>query len=69
MTQICVMSSTAEMHVTGSKTSVRSVSILNRSSAKKVTMTTMVPTTTNLTDNVLPKEGVMQEESRHSPKT
>jgi hypothetical protein len=69
MTEICATSSMAEMHMTRSKTSVRSTSVLNRSSAKKGTMTTMVPIMTNLTDSVLLKEGVMQEESRCSPKT
>jgi hypothetical protein len=29
----------------------------------------MVPITTNLTDNILLKEGTMQEESKRSPKT
>jgi hypothetical protein len=57
------------MYAARSKTDVKSMSVLNRSSMKKGTVTTMVPITTNLTDNVLPKEGVMQEESRHSPKT
>jgi hypothetical protein len=57
------------MYAAGLKTDVKSMSVLNRSSMKKGTVTTMVPITTNLTDNVLPKEGVMQEESRHSPKT
>jgi hypothetical protein len=69
MTEIYTTSSTAEMHVAGSKTGVRSASVLNRSSVKKGTMTTMVPITTNLTDSVLLKEGVMQEEPRHSPNT
>jgi hypothetical protein len=69
MTEICMSLSAAEMHVTGSNTSIRSVSVLNRICAKKGTMTTMVPITTNLTYSILPKEGIMQEESRHSPKT
>jgi hypothetical protein len=69
MTEICMMSSTTEMHVAGSKISIRSMSVFNRSSAKKGTMTTMVPIATNLTDSILPKEGVMQDESRRSPKT
>jgi hypothetical protein len=69
MTEICMMSSVAEMHVTRSKTGVRSVSVLNRSNTKQGTMTTMVPITTNLTNNILLKEGIMQEESRRSPKT
>jgi hypothetical protein len=69
MTEICEMSSTAEMHASRSKTSIRSVSFLKKSSVKKGTMTTMAPITTNLTDSILLKEGVMQEESRHSPKT
>jgi hypothetical protein len=70
MIEICVTSSMAEMHTTGSKTGIKSVSVLNRSSTKKGTMTTMVLVTSNLTDSVLLKEGVMQqEESRRSPKT
>jgi hypothetical protein len=69
MTEICATSSAAEMHVAGSKTDLRSASVLNRSAMKKGTMITMVTITTNLTDSVLLKEGVMQEESRHSPKT
>jgi hypothetical protein len=32
---------------------------MNRSSTKKGTMTTMDPITTNLTDSILPKEGIM----------
>jgi hypothetical protein len=69
MTEIFATSSVAEMHMTGSKTGVRSTSILNRSYAQKGTMITMDPITTNLTDSILPKEGVMREESRHSLKT
>jgi hypothetical protein len=69
MTEICTTLSAAEMHVARSKTGVRSASFLNRSSTKKGTMMTMVPITTNLTDNILLKEGTMQEESKRSPKT
>jgi hypothetical protein len=54
MTEICAISS---------------MSVMNRSSVKKGTMTTMVPITTNLTDSVLLRDGIMQEELRHSPKT
>jgi hypothetical protein len=57
MTEICVTSSVAEMYVAGLKTSVRSVSVLNTSSVRKGTMTTTAPTTTNLTNSVLPKGG------------
>jgi uncharacterized membrane protein len=64
MIKICATSSAAR-----SKTGIRSASISNRSSMKKGTMTTMVLITTNLTDSVLPKEGLMQEESGRSPKT
>jgi hypothetical protein len=59
MTEICMTSSAAEMYAAESETGVRSVSVLNRSSAKKGTMTTTVPIMTNLTDSVLPKEGIM----------
>jgi hypothetical protein len=69
MTKNCTMSSAAEMHMAGLKTDIRSMNILNRSSVKKETMTNMAPITTNLTDSVLPKEGIIQEESRHPPKT
>jgi hypothetical protein len=57
------------MHAPRLKTGVRSASTLNRSSVKKGTMTIMVLIMTNLTDNVLLKEGVMQEESRLFPST
>jgi uncharacterized membrane protein len=67
MIEIYVMSSMAEMHMAGSKTSIRSTSPLNRSNMKKGTMTTMVPIMTNLTDSVLPKGGLMQEQSRPFP--
>jgi hypothetical protein len=69
MTVICATSSAVEMHTSGSKTGVRSMSILNGSNVKKGAMTTMVPITTNITDIILPKEGVMQGELRRSPKT
>jgi hypothetical protein len=69
MTEICVMSSTAEMHMTGLKTGARSMNALNRSSVKIGTMTTMVPIMINLTDSFLPKEGAMQEESKVIPTT
>jgi hypothetical protein len=69
MTEICMTSSTIEMCAADLKIGVRSTSVLNRSNVKKGTITTMVPITTNLTDSVLLREGVMQEESRHSPKT
>jgi hypothetical protein len=64
MTETYVTSSTTEMHATGSKTNVRSVSALNKSDVKRGNMTTMVPIMTNLTDSVLPRDGTMQEESR-----
>jgi hypothetical protein len=48
------MSSTAEMHVAGLKTGVRSVSASNRSNVKKGTMITVVPIMTNLIDSILP---------------
>jgi hypothetical protein len=63
-TEICTMSSAAEMHAAGLKTDVRSVSALNRSSMKKETMITMIPIMSNLTDGILLKGGAMQEESR-----
>jgi hypothetical protein len=50
MIKICATSSATEMHATGCKIDVRSTSILNRSSAEKGTMTTMIPIMTNLTE-------------------
>jgi hypothetical protein len=69
MTEICVTSSAAEMHVARLKTSARSASTLNTSNVKKGTMTTMVPTTSDLTDSVLLRGGTMQEESKLFPTT
>jgi hypothetical protein len=54
-TEICMMSSTEEMHTAGLKTGVRSTSALNSSSMKKGTMSTMVSIMMHLTDSVLPK--------------
>jgi hypothetical protein len=68
MIEICMTSSTTKMHAVGSKTGVRRMSALNRSSTKKGTMITIVPTMTNLTDSILPKGGAMQEESRLFPR-
>jgi hypothetical protein len=65
VTETCVTSSVANMDVARSKTGVRSVSALNRSNVKRGTTIFMVPITTNLTDSALPREGAMQEESRH----
>jgi hypothetical protein len=64
MTETCTTSFVAKMHAVGSKTSVGSVSALNRSDVKRETMTIMVPITTNLTNSVLLREGAMQVESR-----
>jgi hypothetical protein len=69
MTEICMTSSATEMHVAGLKIGARSSSILNRSSVKRGTMTTMVHITTNLSDSVLLKGGIMQEELRLFPMT
>jgi hypothetical protein len=69
MTETCVTLSAAKMHVTGLNTDIRSMSALNRSDVKRGTMTTMVPLMTILTDNILPREGAMQEESRPFPMT
>jgi hypothetical protein len=55
MTEICVTSSAAKMHVAGSKTGIRSMSASNKSRVKKGNVITMIPITTNLTDSVLPK--------------
>jgi hypothetical protein len=69
MTKIYATSSTVMVHVGRSKTSVKSASTLNRSDVKRGTMITMVPIMINPTDNILPKEGAMQEESRPFPTT
>jgi hypothetical protein len=69
MTEIYVTSSAVGMHMVRLKIGARSTSVLNRSSMKKGTMTTMVPILTNLTDSVLSKGGTMQEESRLFPTT
>jgi hypothetical protein len=63
------MSSTAKMHTTGSKTSIKSASALNMSDVKTGTIITMVPIMTNLTDSIPPKEGAMQVESKPFPTT
>jgi hypothetical protein len=62
MTEICVMSSTVEMHTAGLKTDVRS-------DVKRGTMITMVPIMTNLTGSVPLRKGAMQEESKPFPMT
>jgi hypothetical protein len=62
MTETSAMSSAAQMHAAGSKTSVRS-------DVKRGAMTIMIPITTDLTDNTLLKKGAMQEESRPFPMT
>jgi hypothetical protein len=54
MTEICVTSSTAEMHAAILKIGTRSASALNRSSMKKGTMTTTIPIMIDLTNSVLP---------------
>jgi hypothetical protein len=69
MIEICVMSSTIEVHVAGLKIGVRSTSALNKSSVKKWTMITTVPILTNLTESVLSRRGAMQEQSRILPTT
>jgi hypothetical protein len=67
MTEICMTSSTAEMHTTGLTTGVKSVSTLSKSGVMRGTMTVMVPSMTNLTDNALLKEGATQEDSKLFP--
>jgi hypothetical protein len=68
MTKTCATSSAAKMHITRSKTCVRSASDLNWSDVKGGTMTTVIPIMTNLIDSVRPREGTMQE-SRPFPTT
>jgi hypothetical protein len=57
MTEICMTSSTSEMHMVRSKADVRRTSILNRRSVKKGIMTITVPIMTNLIDTILSKGG------------
>jgi hypothetical protein len=67
ITVACMTSSTVEMHMVKSRTDVRSVSALIRSDVKRGTMIIIVPIMTNLTNNALPSEDAMREESRHFP--
>jgi hypothetical protein len=69
MTETCKTSYAAEMHMAGSKIGTKSESALSRNNMMSGTMIIMVPSMTNLTDNVPLKEGAMQEESRPSPMT
>jgi hypothetical protein len=62
MTETCVTAIMAEMHMTGLEVDAKKESTLNRSGATRRTMIIMVRSTTNLTDNAPPKEGVMQED-------
>jgi hypothetical protein len=64
MTEICVTSSTAEMHVIGLTTGARSVSAWSKNDMMRGTMIIMVPSMTNLTNRAPLKEGTTQEESR-----
>jgi microcystin degradation protein MlrC len=64
MTETCATSSTVEMHVAGLTTSARSLSASSKSDMMIGTMTIMVPSMTNLTNNTPLKEGATQEESR-----
>jgi hypothetical protein len=57
MTKICMTSFTAEMHMTRLKTGARSVNTLSKNDEMRRTMTIMVPSMTNLTDNTPLKEG------------
>jgi hypothetical protein len=63
----CAMSSTAEMHVTGLTTDARSMSALSKNDVMRGTMTIMVPSMKNLTNNAPLKEGATQEESKTFP--
>jgi hypothetical protein len=69
MIEAYTTSSATEMHATGSKTSAKSETASNRNDTMKGTMIIMVPTMTNLTDNVPLKEDAMKEESKHFPTT
>jgi hypothetical protein len=62
----CVMSSAAEMHATGSKTSTKNESAQSKNNAMRGTMIIMAPSTTNLTNSAPLKEGKTREESRLS---
>jgi hypothetical protein len=67
ITEICATSSTTKMHVTQLTSGARSVSVLSKKDVMRGTMTIVVPSMTNLTDNAPLKEGTTQEESQLSP--
>jgi hypothetical protein len=62
----CVMSSTVEMHIAGSKTDAKNEGAQSRNNMRG-TMIIMASTMTILTDNAPPKEGKTREESKLSP--
>jgi hypothetical protein len=51
ITETCVTSSAIEMHATGSKTDVKNETVSNKNNAMRGTMTIMVPSTMNHTNN------------------
>jgi hypothetical protein len=62
----CVMSSTVEMHMAGSKTDAKNEGAQSRNNMMRGTMIIMASTMTILTDNAPPKEGKTREESKLS---
>jgi hypothetical protein len=67
MTEICAMSSAVEMHAFGLTTGAKSMSALSKIDMMRGTMTTMIPSMTNLTDSAPLKVGTTQEESKPFP--
>jgi hypothetical protein len=69
MTMTCMTSFATEMHTTRLKIGAKSENALNRNDTTRGIMIIMVPSTTNLSDNALPKERTMKEESKLFPTT
>jgi hypothetical protein len=67
MTKICMTSYAAELHTIRLTADVRSMRMLSKNDVMRQTMTTMDPSTTNLTNNAFLKEGTTHEESKLFP--
>jgi hypothetical protein len=66
MIETCTTSSTIEMHADRSKFGSKNETASNGNDTTRGTMIIMVPSTTNLTDNIPLKGGAMKEESKPS---
>jgi hypothetical protein len=64
MTVTYVASSTAEMHMAGSKDGAEIGSVMSRNNATRGTMITMALTMTSLTGSIVLKDDTFQEASR-----